>query len=331
MTRKLQKQVYYLESFSSKHTMKQYQFHLNRFFDYVGSKSDKVITGDNVIRYIIAMKKDGLSHAYRNNTLNAIKYYTEMNDLPLLNWKKIHNYLGEATTVNDLRGYTHEEIQKLLEVADARYRAIILTLASTGMRREALTEIKLNDMQYLPEYKIYKIKIYKGSKQQQICFTTPEAAAAINLHFKLNGKSGEYFHHISPMAVSKALRKLNVKSRMRQIAAGARQGQYRESVPSVHGFRKFAITQMKRAKVDTEIRKFLVGHSIGVANRYIEFTEDDLLQEYLKAVDLLTISEENRLAMKVEQLQAKQDEIMQLRVEMDKLKQMMTKASPMAS
>jgi hypothetical protein len=32
-------------------------------------------------------------------------------------------------------------------------------------------------------------------------------------------------------------------------------GIYRDAVPVVHGFRKFAITQMARAKVDKEIAK----------------------------------------------------------------------------
>jgi hypothetical protein len=66
--------------------------------------------------------------------------------------------------------------------------------------------------------------------------------------------------------------------------------------------RKFAITQMAKAKVDTEIAKLLTGHSIGVRAKYLNYTDDDLLHEYLKAVDFLTINEENRLKKQVTEL-----------------------------
>ena len=59
---------------------------------------------------------------------------------------------------------------------------------------------------------------------------------------------------------------------------------------------------MAKAKVDTEIAKLLTGHSIGVRAKYLNYTDDDLLQEYLKAVDFLTINDENRLKKQVTEL-----------------------------
>jgi hypothetical protein len=88
---------------------------------------------------------------------------------------------------------------------------------------------------------------------------------------------------------------------------------HRNQVPAVHGLRKFCITQMAKAKVDTEIAKLLTGHSIGVRGRYLNYSEDDLLQEYLKAVDLLTINETNRLKKKVDVLKDKEHEIQSLK------------------
>jgi hypothetical protein len=68
-----------------------------------------------------------------------------------------------------------------------------------------------------------------------------------------------------------------------------------------HGLRKFCITQMKNAKVDFNDREYLVDHkhSRGLDVNYDRTTEEDRLQEYLKAMDLLTISPENRLRKKV--------------------------------
>ncbi len=107
-------------------------------------------------------------------------------------------------------------------------------------------------------------------------------------------------------------RKLSIKAGVGQLhheLESDRHGQHRDEVPTVHGLRKFCITQMARAKVDTEIAKILTGHSIGVRSRYLNYTDDDLLQEYLKAVDLPTINEENRLRRKVDTLEKKDGEL----------------------
>lgn len=46
----------------------------------------------------------------------------------------------------------------------------------------------------------------------------------------------------------------------------------------------------------------LLGHRIGLASAYYKPTVQEMLNEYLKAINLLTINEENRLRKKVETL-----------------------------
>jgi chromosome segregation ATPase len=52
-----------------------------------------------------------------------------------------------------------------------------------------------------------------------------------------------------------------------------------------------------------------MGHSIGLDDNYFKPSENDVLEEYLTAVDWLTINEENRLKKQVKELTNKQDEI----------------------
>ena len=87
------------------------------------------------------------------------------------NWQKIAKFLGENERKYEIRGYTHDEIRRMLDIADVRYKAIILLLASTGMERDALVKMELKDMEYLKDHNLYKIKVYKKSKYEQICFT----------------------------------------------------------------------------------------------------------------------------------------------------------------
>ena len=52
-----------------------------------------------------------------------------------------------------------------------------------------------------------------------------------------------------------------------------------------------------------------MGHSIGLDDHYFIPGDTYVLQEYLKAVDNLTINEENRLRIKLDELTKKNDEI----------------------
>ena len=56
----------------------------------------------------------------------------------------------------------------------------------------------------------------------------------------------------------------------------------------------------------------LMGHSIGLGDAYYRPDVGEILDEYLKAVDLLTINDENRLKRKVEILEVKKERIDQL-------------------
>jgi uncharacterized protein YigA (DUF484 family) len=65
----------------------------------------------------------------------------------------------------------------------------------------------------------------------------------------------------------------------------------------------------------------LLGHKIGLAGVYYKPSEDDFLEEYLKAVNNLTINEENRLKMKVEKLEIERSEIDNLELRLKKLEE----------
>jgi hypothetical protein len=97
-------------------------------------------------------------------------------------------------------------------------------------------------------------------------------------------------------------------------------GRIRKNIPMCHGFRKFAITKMAEADLNYEIRERLVGHTIGLSQRYVRFSEQKYIQEYWKAVDSLTINEENRLKRKVAVLTIKSDELTELKNELNDFK-----------
>ena len=63
-------------------------------------------------------------------------------------------------------------------------------------------------------------------------------------------------------------------------------------------------------------KEMLLGHSTGLDYKYYRPTSGELLQEDRKAIDALTINEENRLRKKVEELTPKSDEIQAMKAEL---------------
>ena len=48
-----------------------------------------------------------------------------------------------------------------------------------------------------------------------------------------------------------------------------------------------------------------MGHSIGISDSYYRVTQDELLEDYLKAIPFLTIGEEKILQLQVDELEEK--------------------------
>ena len=78
----------------------------------------------------------------------------------------------------------------------------------------------------------------------------------------------------------------------------------RKDVKLSHGFRKFFETMLVNAKLHETIIRKLTGHSPNnnLTQLYSKQTEEEMLKEYEKAIDVLTINPENRLKRKVEML-----------------------------
>jgi hypothetical protein len=74
----------------------------------------------------------------------------------------------------------------------------------------------------------------------------------------------------------------------------------------IHAIRKFTITNMIRARLEFNARETFVGHKIkSMDPHYDRRDQSELLEEYGKAVDYLTIDPANRLKREVEEYRVK--------------------------
>lgn len=245
--------------------------------------------------------------------VSTILHFFEMNDV-ILNKKKISRFLPEDVTNHTDRAYTHEEIQEMLKRSDQRSRVIILLMASTGMRIGAIPSLQIGHLEKIVEQNLYKITVYANfPRAKYYTFCTPETAIAIDSYLAYRQRFNDPLNKTSPLIREQfEINDTFVAANPRPISHRTiaylideilkRSGLKTKEVMRSHGFRKFAITMMKKAKVDYSDREFLVGHrySRGLDVNYDRTNEEDRIQEYLKAVELLTISPENRLRREVQ-------------------------------
>ncbi len=105
-----------------------------------------------------------------------------------------------------------------------------------------------------------------------------------------------------------------------QLEEGQKAASVRKKVPVCNGFRRFYSTALVNSDLQTEKRWLLEGHNLKANDSsYVHVTSNDLLSQYMKAVDNLTINEENR-KRKVEKLEVEKTQIEALALELEKVK-----------
>jgi integrase len=167
----------------------QYQ-KVTRLEDLLYSAENVRLIEARIIDYLVHLKNIekvgfGTTHGY----LAAIMLFYAVNDINL-NRIKITRYLPERQKESEDRGYTTEEIARMLQGADIRVRALLL-MASTGIRIGSVASLKLKHLQKNGKYNLYKCTIYSGHKEEYYCFTTPEAAQAIQTYLQYRERYSE--------------------------------------------------------------------------------------------------------------------------------------------
>lgn len=331
----------FINSIRTQATKKSYQFYFEKYRKFALGNiiDDRLIIENQIIDFLLSLKNRGLSYASVKNHFCAIAHYYIMNDI-VLNKKKISKFIvTDEKKKNKNQGYTSEQIHKLLDVCDERTKAIILIYCSSGIRLAALPALKIGDLKIIfnLESKLYQITVYQGYKEEYITFCTPECAKVIFSYFQYRERCGEIIKpeapvireqfdvsdsfrvkhpkHVSLQTISKILRLKIIQSGLRNVEhVGDKTGsKNRKDIPLIHGFRKFFNTALMNADVNLSFKELLMGHSIKLDDVYYdknsEKSRNKLLDEYSKAIDYLTINEENRLKKKVEELTVRADKM----------------------
>lgn len=274
-----------------------------------------------VIKYILSMRDD-VKKRYSRSTVNtnvaAILYFLESNDIEL-NKRKLRRYYPSDESTNDDRPYTKEEIAKVLSACDLREKAMILLMASSGVRIGALCSMQISDLTEVDFQgsKLYKVQVYARTRDKYTAFTTSECYNAIQDYLNFRKRYGEelkdkpksplfrkHFNREDPFIIntSKPLSDVSVKKAVDGVLkkSGVKTSECMRS----HAWRKGFKSICEQSGMKSINVEMLLGHDIGVSGHFYRPTESDLLEDYMThAADALTISETNRLRTQISQLQ----------------------------
>lgn len=340
----------FLSSIKSEATKTAYRIYLKKYLqfykldnlcDLLGKEPDAKQIEGKIINFIIEMKEKGKNHCAIRNYVAPLMTFYKINDV-MINSKKIAKFMPPITRVKTNRGYSHEEIEKLLSIADERMKVVILLLVSGGMRIGSLPNLRLRNLKKCGD--IYKVTIYEGEAEEYFTFVTREASETLDSYLDMRIRYGEkltpdsllireqfdirdkfasvYPKKVRSQMLSVKIGQLAERAGIRQkthLREGERSAEMRKTVPRAHGLRKTFTTLTVNSRMDAIKRKMLEGHAIGIDSHYYKPSEADLLEEYqTKALENLTIDPANRLRKKVEKLQEDQDEITLMKLEHDK-------------
>lgn len=328
-------------------------------------KRDISLLQSYLIKYCIHEKdrvnKREISEGTLRNYLKPIKLFLEMNDI-VVPWKKVTRGLPTPRQAADDRCPTTEEIQKLLlNFPDRRLKVIVLIMMSSGIRVGAWNGLKwkhvtpIYDQNNSDNLLAAKLLVYAGERDEYVTFITPEAFNALKdyLDFRQLHKeaiSGESWiirdtwqkidkrhghrigqAHYPKKLDSEGIRRMIYDAWKIQGVLGKNNGDSRNNdFKSSHGFRKYFETHAMQVMYSSNV-ELLMGHSasMGLKKNYYRPTENMLLDDYLKAVDLLTLYNSNsRMGKQLQEQQLKNteiittmsDELLVLRKEVESLK-----------
>jgi hypothetical protein len=332
----------YLYAMKSPVTRDKYQKRLGKFFDFIrleGAKTEdksrvfvEIARKDgnwafnNIIRFIQfqnsrVIQKE-ISGATVRNYVKSIKLFCDMADLTIA-WKKITRGLPRGRRYADDRIPTIEELTKLLQYPDRRIKAIVYTMASSGIRLGAWDYLRWGDIRPIEiDGKVVaaKIIVYAGEDDEYFSFISLEAFNELQNWMKYRESSGELINDNSWLMRDlwdtrvpqgrglvthpKKLASLGIKRLMERaiwaqhLRKKLEPGKKRHPYQANHSLRKWFKTRCEMSGMKPINIEKLMNHSCGISDNYYRITPSELLEDYLKAIDLLTINSDKLILQK---------------------------------
>ena len=242
---------------------------------------------------------------------DSLRRFVEINRVGGIDWDYVNQFLPKVKKSGQDRAPTLEEIRRIVAVADLRTKCLILFLVSSGARIGSIDYLRWKDLQEteLEGRKMAKVTIYAGEPEEYYSFVSPEAWEYLLRYRERREGVGEKVVPLAPVFIMEYDKRefkpadvKPVKVRTLKAQLGVLLGQIGLRTLLVerpnykcyewkqaHGFRKFFKTRMEVAGVKPLVIETLMGHSTGVSSSYFKPTEKEMLAEYSKGMENVTV------------------------------------------
>lgn len=284
----IEKYLKQIESDKSKHTLRSYANSIGRFVDTCGVHNAQELvqmTSAQVQDYLYSLKDSGCSPATVNtHGRNLLAFFNWLNENGYEN--SLHfKHLKQSKKIKDV--LTVDEVKAMLATSKGKARLMIAMMAFTGLRREEVTNIKVEDIRDC------SIIIHgKGRKERKItlhddvCTLLNEYLASRDTDYEylfysrknFNGKGGE-IHPLTAEAV-----RMTVKTAM--LNAGI--APERVEKMSAHTMRRFFATYLAKNNLSLTKIQLLMGHESATTTAiYLQSAGAEIASDDLKALPSL--------------------------------------------
>lgn len=339
----------YLADFEKTSTKRIYRGHLNNFFEYLEVEPEEYFdNGRDYNKDLLDVWRSTRHQApcTRAGKITCIKCFLEENDIIIQRktWKKIKRQKKTIPKTID-HVPTVSELKQILQHGGVKERALLLVLASSGMRIGEALKLKTIDIELhnqdgklcSPAKIIIRQEVAKNDTPR-ICFISNEARDALIEWLRIR-KS--YLKKVNEDLQRRKIKKDISDDRIFPFAwATAWQMWYRllrksgfdkkdESTNRyevhIHTLRKFMINRLKGV-IRIDAVEQLVGHEGYLSRAYRDLTEETLKAEYLKGMQAVSIFEKTADLTEVnESMKHLQTDNAMLKQEVFELRQLISK------
>jgi len=320
--------VLFLESCRSEVTKKDYLFELNKFLKWAKKDYESLLflakpeLTDLLVDYTLYLKKRVSPNSLPTYFAGLFKFL-DMNDSEY-NKRKIQSLFGEKLKRRGDRPITDKEINEMIRVSsNEKQRALIHVFSATGCRPEALSHLRVKDIQEIGDGSL-SIRVYTGSEHESFVFLHRIASDSLKKYHTWREANGEKISSDSlvftasrnfalmptkplhPSTISTIITVLMNKAKIKREKDGHRN----YDLASCGGFRKrFNTIIKKNPEISFATGEKLMDHKNNLEMYYFKPTREDLFEEYKKAIPELVFDESEKLRIENENKQKEIEEL----------------------
>ena len=189
-----------------------------------GSAVDIETVQNRIIQFVMDKNKQGLSFKAIENYVTHLRKFYRVNGVKIgvIDWDLIKSYMPENVKKTQDREYYANEVIAIEEKLDVRGKVVSGVMRGSGVRREAEGSISVGDLfpiQTKKYGKIYKIWVYRGSREMYATACIPELAKRIDDYFKYRMRFGEAckLYGGTPIISFQIIQSISIRSKLSVI------------------------------------------------------------------------------------------------------------------